>query len=191
MKILNRIASCVVFCLTSTMVQANPIAYQFNFDDSNIITGFFAFDDTSGQPLTGTPTLTAFSLTDLYIEFADLINFPDFGTQTWDETGWNATDVPPAGGVIVDQTGNVALSGSATNLLGNTIIFSFSGSGSPFEIASASALDPLGGTRTYDASFIPAPSVISLLILGIFGLALNRQQANIKEALKVLSLIRG
>lgn len=181
MKIVNRIASCVVLWLTATIVQASPVAYQFNFSDSNVITGSFAFDDTSGLPFTGNTTLTAFSLTDLYIRFSDLVNYPLFGTQTWDESGWNSAAVPPDGGVIMDQSGNVALFGSVTNLLGNTIVFDYTGSGNPFVIASAFATDPLGNMRTYEASRIPTPGVISLLMLGIFGLALNRQQAKISK----------
>ena len=179
MKIVYRIASYVVFLLTATMVHASPVAYKFNFSDSSVITGSFAFDDTSGLPFTGIPTLTAFSLTDLYIKFSDPVNYPGFGTQTWDESGWNSAAVPPDGGVIMDQSGNVALLGSVTNTLGNTIVFDFTGSGNPYVIASAFATDPLGIIRNYEASRIPTPGVISLLLLCIFGLAVNRQQAKI------------
>ncbi len=179
MRLLKGFALCAVFWLASTMAQASNIAYRFNFSDSNIITGSFAFDDTSGQPLNGIPTLTAFLLTDLYIKFEDLVNFPQFGTQTWDESGWNSNDVPPVGGVILDQSGNVALSGSVTNTLGNTIVFDFNGSGNPYVITSATATDPLGASRTYQASRISTPGGAALLMLGIFCLALNRQQAEI------------
>jgi hypothetical protein len=158
----------------STITQAGIISFKFNFADSNIITGSFAYDDSTGQPLTSNQTLTAFSLTDLFVEFEDP-NFPNFGKQTWDETGWQASDVPPAGGVIVDQTGNVALSGSASNVLGNTIVFDFSGSGNPFVISSAFAIDSLGVTRNYDASRIPAPGGFALVMLGIFCLSVNRR----------------
>jgi hypothetical protein len=147
--------------------QASIIPVVLHFSDPSSWSGSISFDDTTGQPWTNVPAITAYAIVDMTISD---------GVHTWTKGELDPThSLPPDSGLLVDSYGTAAYAAAAIDTdTGAVLSADISGVDDRITetlLKSIVFVDDTVITTTaiYTAS-VPAPATLLLLTTGVAGL---------------------